>query len=140
MFSSFGAKESSLSAPVNVGPWVAWRVEQAQGPWRRSCAWRWLAGRARGLRRGEAPRCAAYWQASQPGSAMADRESVGEGKRVDLGGCRVLKKKKKENDNVDELEEAGRTLHHLGPLDVAAINPRPGLESGVDHRVVHWQI
>src|SRR5260370_41582107 len=36
----------------------------------------------------------ACWRVRTPQQGE-DRESVGEGKRVDLGGCRIIKKKKK---------------------------------------------
>src|SRR5256885_13709349 len=46
--------------------------------------------------------------ASRPSASTADRESGVEGKSVDLGGCRIIKKKKNTSRNV----QAGRREKH----------------------------
>src|ERR1022692_3984955 len=66
--------------------------------------------------------------ASTAGStAPTDRKSVGEGKSVDLGGRRILKKKKKEETGQEENcenpfgnahDEVGKVIHALRSEDV----------------------
>src|SRR2546430_16956327 len=55
-----------------------------------------------------------------PLAGRPDRESVGEGKRVEFGGCRIIKKKKKRGGELGSLDElvAGAELREAGGASI----------------------
>src|SRR3989475_13272579 len=68
-------------------------------------------------------------------SAIADRKSVVEGKRVDLGGCRIIKKKQKNTRGVLNDEKARRP-HRSSPGDPAVPRLKPDSSDGRRRSVV----
>src|SRR2546430_13793144 len=75
--------------------------------------------------------------AAATSDADGDRESVGEGKRVDLGGRRILKKKKKKSPRVvaGGRREAERTAARLRRAAQEAWRVRRPCQAGTRHQV-----